>query len=164
MYLLAKLTQKKFFFVTLMRNWETFSRVIWSSYPDFQKMQQTKFKLSWRWLDGPRRSELYLFLPENNVRKWRHEIYWRESLEIIILQKHFTIQVESVEKNRFYTLEFYLWTLLIHFEFNLNRNDNVQRKLLVKFLVCPQSQFYYVFLSKLTVKFSGSKVDVPFWE
>ena len=98
MYLLAKLTQKKFFFVTLMRNWETFSRVIWSSYPDFQKMQQTKFKLSWRWLDGPRRSELYLFLPENNVRKWRHEIYWRESLEIIILQKHFTIQVESVEK------------------------------------------------------------------
>ena len=98
MYLLAKLTKKNSFFVTLMRNWETFSRVIWSSYPDFQKMQQTKFKLSWRWLDGPRRSELYLFLPENNVRKWRHEIYWRESLEIIILHKHFTFQVESVEK------------------------------------------------------------------
>ena len=67
-------------------------------------------------------------------------------------------------KNRFYTLEFYLWTLLLHFEFNLNRNDNVQRKLVGKFLVCPQSQFYYVFLSKLTVKFSGSKVDVPFLE
>ena len=98
MYLLQNWHKKKFFFVTLMRNWETFSRVIWSSYPDFQKMQQTKFKLSWRWLDGPRRSELYLFLPENNVRKWRHEIYWRESLEIIILHKHFTFQVESVEK------------------------------------------------------------------